>query len=181
MPVSMSRWIQVKVRSQQLQDGDILLFEVPQTVGFGQVPPMFCFLTMRVWAFVLARALASCNCCKPDFRALASPCPRFGRRKATFGSVFVFPMVHSSHKRHPSGNRPAQEEKAWHGTFSIAPHSDTGISYVYVTYEEDLNSGEDFKRRVQKWSLIATHTHTQQQSSHGTNTEATHVPIGTRI
>jgi len=90
-------------------------------------------------------------------------------------------MVHSSHKRHPSGNRPAQEEKAWHGTFSIAPHSDTGISYVYVTYEEDLNSGEDFKRRVQKWSLIATHTHTQQQSSHGTNTEATHVPIGTRI
>jgi hypothetical protein len=28
---------QVKVKSQQLQDGDILLFEVPQTVGFGQV------------------------------------------------------------------------------------------------------------------------------------------------
>ena len=29
----------VKVRSQQLQDGDVLLFEVPQTVGFGQQVP----------------------------------------------------------------------------------------------------------------------------------------------
>jgi len=28
---------QVKVRNQNLHDGDMLLFEVPQTVGFGQV------------------------------------------------------------------------------------------------------------------------------------------------